>query len=71
MEVADIRRVYTPELAQRLGCSTKWILELERRGTIPRGRTDPGGRRKFWPSDVALAIVKGEPAAETATAQAA
>lgn len=71
MDETEIRRVYTPELAHRLGCSTKWILELERRGTIPRGRTDPGGRRKFWPSDVALSIVKGEPATGTATAQAA
>ncbi len=71
MEETLIRRVYCGELARAMGFSTKWLLELERRGVIPPGRRDPGGRRKFWPSDIAQGLIAGrapepEKRAETA-----
>jgi hypothetical protein len=54
------RRVYARELKQRLGFSDTWLRELEKRGRIPPGRRDPGGKRKFWFDDEVDAIVNGE-----------
>jgi hypothetical protein len=54
------RRVYKAELRQRTGWSDSWIRELVKRGQIPPGRTDPGGKREFWMDDVADKIVRGE-----------
>jgi len=59
MEGGAVRRVYVPELAARMGVTTAWIRQLEKNGAIPAGHTDVGGRRKFWPSDVADRIVTG------------
>ena len=44
------RRVYRREFAAALGFGVTWFCRLERAGTIPRGRTDPGGRRLWWPA---------------------
>ncbi len=63
MEVQPIRRVSQGELAQRLNVTPKWIRQLELRGVIPPGQRDPGSRRKFWPSDQADAIIRGQRAA--------
>lgn len=54
------RRVYTPELQELTGWSNTWIHELEKAGSIPMGRKDPGGRRKFWLSSEVEKIVAGE-----------
>jgi hypothetical protein len=53
------RRVYKPELKRRTGWGDTWIRQLEKNGKIPEGRTDPGGKRKFWFDDEADAIVSG------------
>lgn len=45
------RRVGRSEFAARLGCGTTWFRELERRGMIPAGRRDPGGKRLWWPAE--------------------
>jgi hypothetical protein len=54
------RRVYARELREKLGIGETWLKRLEETGRIPRGRTDPGGNRKFWLDDEAEAIVRGE-----------
>jgi DNA-binding transcriptional MerR regulator len=53
------RRVYSAELKRRMKIGSTWLRELERRGLIPPGRTDPGGRRKFWYDFEADQIIKG------------
>lgn len=55
------RRVYTRELKVRTGYGDTWIRTLEKRGTIPKGRVDPGGRRKWWTEAEAQQIVAGTP----------
>lgn len=47
-EVEFDRRVYRREFAQLLGCGITWFRELERRGAVPKGRRDPGGKRLWW-----------------------
>jgi hypothetical protein len=42
-----MRRVYTKELKEKLGCGDTWLRELEKRGRIPKGRKDPDGKRKW------------------------
>jgi hypothetical protein len=42
------RRVYRREFETVLGYGTTWFRTLEKRGVIPAGRTDPGGKRKWW-----------------------
>jgi len=54
------RRVYARELREKLGVGETWLKRLEDSGCIPRGRTDPGGNRKFWLDDEAELIVRGE-----------
>lgn len=54
------RRVYKPELQQRTGFGATWIRTLEKSGRIPPGRTDPGGKRKFWLEYEVDAVVRGE-----------
>jgi hypothetical protein len=56
------RRVYVAELKARTGYGESWIRELEKRGRIPKGRKDPGGKRKWWFDDEADAIVRGDAA---------
>ncbi|MDZ4778257.1 MAG: hypothetical protein SGJ23_15860 [Alphaproteobacteria bacterium] len=53
------RRVYRPELSRRLGLSTEWIRQLERKGRIARARYDEGSRRGFWLETEVRAIVAG------------
>lgn len=55
------RRVYRKELKARTGYGDTWLGILEKRGKIPRGRTDPGGKRKWWTDEEADAIVAGKP----------
>lgn len=42
------RRVYKREFAAVLGCGATWFRTLEKRGAIPPGRRDPGGKRLWW-----------------------
>ena len=42
------RRVSRREFAGTLGYGITWFRELERRGLIPPGRRDPGGKRYWW-----------------------
>ena len=44
------RRVYRREFAGVLGCGITWFRTLERRGKIPPGRRDEGGKRLWWPA---------------------
>ena len=53
------RRVYRRELEQLTGWGATWIRSLEKRGAIPRGRVDEGGKRKWWSESEARAIVEG------------
>lgn len=55
------RRVYAAELKARTGWGDTWLRELEKRGRIPKGRVDPGGKRKWWTDAEADAIVFGTP----------
>jgi hypothetical protein len=42
------RRVYRSEFAQVLGCGITWFRTLEKRGAIPPGKRDEGGKRAWW-----------------------
>jgi len=42
------RRVFGREFRDALGVGGTWFRTLQQRGVIPRGRTDPGGRRQWW-----------------------
>jgi predicted DNA-binding transcriptional regulator AlpA len=42
------RRVFRREFAATLGCGITWFRTLEKRGTIPQGKRDPGGKRVWW-----------------------
>ena len=53
------RRVYRPELRDRLGYGDTWFRTQQKRGVIPKGRKDPGGKREWWFDDEADAIVEG------------
>jgi len=59
MELEIDRRVYRRELEQLTGWGATWIRELEKRGKIPAGRVDQGGKRKWWPASEVRAIVAG------------
>ena len=52
------RRVYRRELQSALGYSSTWFREQQKRGLIPKGHTDPGGKREWWPEAEARAIVE-------------
>lgn len=60
MEVELDRRVYKPELKRILGVGETWLRSLEVAGKIPPGRTDPGGKRKFWLASEVQRIVAGQ-----------
>jgi hypothetical protein len=57
------RRVYKPELMQRTGWGDTWLRQKEKQGLIPPGKTDAGGKRKWWTEEEADAIVRGSCAA--------
>jgi predicted DNA-binding transcriptional regulator AlpA len=42
------RRVYRREFTEVLGCGVTWFRALEKRGTIPQGKRDPGGKKVWW-----------------------
>ncbi len=42
------RRVYRREFAEVLGCGNTWFRQLEKRGAIPPGKRDPGGKKVWW-----------------------
>jgi hypothetical protein len=46
-------------LKARLGCGDTWLRQLEKLRRIPPARKDEGGKRKYWLSDEADAIVRG------------
>jgi hypothetical protein len=52
------RRVYAPELRMALGWGPSWFRMQKKRGLIPPGNTDPGGRREWWHEPVAQKIVE-------------
>jgi hypothetical protein len=54
------RRVYAAELKSRLGVGDTWLRELEKRGRIPKGRIDPGGKRRWWPEEDVDAVIAGQ-----------
>lgn len=66
------RRVYARELRERLGFGETWFRQLQRRGVIPAGRRDPGGKRVWYTFTEAQAIIEGmkqgaQPAATSST----
>jgi hypothetical protein len=52
------RRVTRREFARAVGCGITWFRELERRGVIPPGKRDLGGKRLWWPASVVCATLK-------------
>ena len=60
------RRVYAPELRDRLGVGETWLRRLETTGRIPPGRTDPGGKRKFWLEEEIEPVIRGVRSTESA-----
>ena len=63
------RRVYRAEFAAALGYGITWFRQLEKSGTIPTGRRDPGGKRKWWPaSEVRATLERLNAVAERAVA---
>lgn len=51
------RRVSRRQFAEVLGCGITWFRVLEKKGAIPRGRRDPGGKRLWWlASEVAATL---------------
>ena len=62
------RRVYRREFESLLGYGTTWFAELRRKGVIPPGYTDPGGKRLWWhESEVRETLDKLSARAERAT----
>lgn len=62
------RRVYRREFAEVLGCGITWFRTLERRGAIPPGKRDEGGKRVWWlASEVHQTLDKLTQAARSAT----
>ena len=64
------RRVYRPELRAALGYGDTWFRVLQRRGVIPKGRTDPGGKREWYTEEEAAKIINDLTAAATQQAAA-
>jgi hypothetical protein len=63
------RRVYRREFCAALGFGLTWFRNLERKGVIPPGRTDPGGKRLWWPaSEVKATLDKLNASADRAAA---
>ena len=63
------RRVYRREFAAALGYGITWFRLLEKRGAIPPGRRDPGGKRLWWPaSEVRATLDKLNASADRAAA---
>ena len=63
------RRVSRREFAETIGCGITWFRALERRGLIPPGRRDPGGKRVWWrASEVRATLDKLEYSAESVAA---
>jgi hypothetical protein len=52
------RRVYRRELRNTLGFGETWYAVLQRRGIIPVGHRDPGGKREWFTESEARAIVE-------------
>jgi hypothetical protein len=52
------RRVYRAELQATLGYGPTWFRTLQKRGVIPAGHRDPGGRREWYVESEARAIVE-------------
>lgn len=52
------RRVYRRELCAAIGCGITWFRELQKRGVIPQGQRDPGGKREWFTSDRAREIIE-------------
>ncbi|MEJ7667706.1 MAG: hypothetical protein WKH97_03025 [Casimicrobiaceae bacterium] len=42
------RRVYRREFMGIIGYGATWFREQQRRGRIPIGKRDPGGKREWW-----------------------
>jgi len=42
------RRVYRREFMGIIGYGATWFREQQRRGRIPKGKRDPGGKREWW-----------------------
>lgn len=65
------RRVYRREFAGTIGVGITWFRTMEKRGAIPPGRRDPGGKRLWWPaSEVRATLEKLNQSAERRTAVA-
>lgn len=63
------RRVYQREFEATLGYRTTWFRALEKRGVIPPGKRDPGGKRKWWlASEVAATVERLNATAEVVAA---
>lgn len=48
MKTTFDRRVYRREFCEILGYRIGWMRAQEKRGAIPPGRRDPGGKRLWW-----------------------
>lgn len=51
------RRVYRRELRAALGFGATWFREQQKRGLIPKGHVDPGGKREWYTETEARAIM--------------
>lgn len=58
MEQRLQRRLYRAELRAALGYGDSWFREQQRRGIIPKGHTDPGGKREWFSEAEARQIVE-------------
>lgn len=52
------RRVYRAELRAALGYGDTWFRALQRRGVIPKGHKDQGGKREWFSEAEAQRIVE-------------
>lgn len=65
------RRIYAREFRSLLGYGPTWFRMQQRRGLVPQGRVDPGGRRQwFTPAEVAATLALLRDHAETGPASA-
>lgn len=53
------RRIYAREFRSLLGYGATWFRAQQRRGLVPQGRVDPGGRRQwFTPAEVEATLAR-------------
>lgn len=61
-------RVYAADVLAATGWGLTWLGEQIRRGRFPAPRVDPGGRRRWWTREEAVAALERVNAAAERTA---